>query len=143
MFDMILIKRFEKRPGHQKMLRREFAIEEGHSGRELSRSRNILFSLRPGEKIDMSMIFQDNTGKANHCPRCGADTAEASGLRIQWYHCPIIRYYWFPNDTDSASCKVWFQRVTEIEGDAARVISSDGHEQAGGGSTTGGTKGST
>jgi hypothetical protein len=43
MFDMILNKRFEKYLRHNKMPRKEFAIEEGQSGREVTEAENFCY----------------------------------------------------------------------------------------------------
>jgi hypothetical protein len=79
MFDMIIAKRFEKHPGHGKIQRGEFAIEEDSTGTELSR----MTELSPGQKIDMSVIFNE-TSASNHCPRCGAKSEASSKTRNQW-----------------------------------------------------------
>jgi hypothetical protein len=84
MFDMILTKRFEKHPGHGKILRREYAIEEGSSGRDLSRTTDWSMCLRPGQKIDMSMVFPEGESNTNHCPRCRVKSAVSSEARTQW-----------------------------------------------------------
>lgn len=84
MFDTILTKRFEKHPGHSKMLRREFAIEEGNSGREVSRKSDFILCLHPGQKINMSMIFKEKAANSNHCPRCGTKSAALPEIKTQW-----------------------------------------------------------
>ena len=83
MLEAMLTKRFEKHPGHSKMLRREFAIED-ITGRELSRTTEWSMCFRPGQKIDMSMVFQETSVNSNHCPRCGTQSAASSEIRTQW-----------------------------------------------------------
>jgi predicted RNA-binding Zn-ribbon protein involved in translation (DUF1610 family) len=83
MFDMIIAKRFEKHPGHGKIQRGEFAIEEDSTGTELSRMTELTMCLSPGQKIDMSVIFNE-TSASNHCPRCGAKSEASSKTRNQW-----------------------------------------------------------
>ncbi|PQE09018.1 conserved glutamic acid rich protein [Rutstroemia sp. NJR-2017a WRK4] len=85
MLDTILLKRFEKRSGHRKVLRGEYVIEEGITGREMSRENELIMCLRPGQKIDMSMIFSDLDGNSNRCPRV------------------------------NTSCQMWFQRLVVID----------------------------
>lgn len=84
MFDMILRKRFEKRHGHQKVLKGEFAIEEGATGKDVSREHEFCMSFRPGQKIDMSMVFLDLNGASNYCPRCGTQSEASAEIRTQW-----------------------------------------------------------
>jgi hypothetical protein len=84
MLDMILLKRFEKRPGHQKILKGEFAIEEGITGRDISREHDFCKILRPGQKIDMTMVFSDFDASSNHCPRCWTKSEAEAEARTQW-----------------------------------------------------------
>ena len=65
MLDVILLKRFEKHPGHHKILKGEFAIEEGTGGRDVSRENEFAVCFHPGQKIDMSMIFSDLDANSN------------------------------------------------------------------------------
>jgi hypothetical protein len=83
-FDLILLKRFEKRPRHQKVLKGEFAIEEGITGQDISRENEFSMCFRPGQKIDMSMIFSDLDASSNHCPRYGAKSEASAEARAQW-----------------------------------------------------------
>jgi hypothetical protein len=85
MLDVILLKRFEKRPGHQKILQGEFAIEEGVTGRDITRKHEFYTCVRPGQKIDMSMVFSDLDANSNHCPRCGTKSGAEAATRTQWY----------------------------------------------------------
>jgi hypothetical protein len=82
--DLILQERFEERPGHQKVLKGEFAIEEGITGQDISRENEFSMCFRPGQKIDMSMIFSDLDASSNHCPRCGAKSEASAEARTQW-----------------------------------------------------------
>lgn len=84
MLDTILLKRFEKRPGHQKILKGEFAIEEGTTGRDVTREHEFCMCFRPGQKIDMSMVFSDLDANSNHCPRCGTRSEALAETRTQW-----------------------------------------------------------
>jgi hypothetical protein len=84
MLELILSKRFEKRPGHQKILQGEFAIEEGTTGRDISREYEFSMSFRPGQKVDMTMVFSDLDGSSNRCPRCRAKSEVSAKIRTQW-----------------------------------------------------------
>lgn len=84
MLDMILTKRFEKHPGHAKIRRREFAIEEGSTGTEVSRTKDWNICVYPGKKIDMSVVFPEGAGESNHCPRCRTKSPASTEARTQW-----------------------------------------------------------
>ncbi len=59
-------------------------IEEGITGKDVSRENELSMCLRPGQKIDMSMIFSDLDGNSNHCPRCFTKSKASSETRTQW-----------------------------------------------------------
>lgn len=93
MLDIILLKRFEKRPGHQKILKGEFAIEDGLTGRDVSRENEFGLCFRPGQKIDMSMIFSGRhrplifSGRGNinnPGPLCGTRSEAETEIGTQW-----------------------------------------------------------
>jgi len=84
MFDMIITKRFEKHPGHGKVLKGEFAIEEDATGRELSRKSDWSLCFRPGQKVDMSMLFSELESNSNECPRCRTKSSTSLETRTQW-----------------------------------------------------------
>jgi hypothetical protein len=84
MLDTILAKKFEKHPGHGKIQRREFAIEDDATGRELTRDIDWSLCFRPGQKVDMSITFPELDASTNHCPRCGTNSAASSEIRTQW-----------------------------------------------------------
>lgn len=86
MFDMILAKRFEGLPGSEMVRRKEYAIEEGSSsdGYELNRASELSATLRPGQKINMCMVFRD-PAEDDVCPRCQTVARGSSGSRTQWF----------------------------------------------------------
>ena len=84
MLDMILLKRFEKRSGHHKVLKGEYTLEEGITGRDVSRENELMMCFRLGQKIDMSMVFSDLDASSNHCPRCGTKSEASAEARTQW-----------------------------------------------------------
>lgn len=67
-----------------KVLKGEFAIEEGITGRDIGRENEFAKCFRPGQKIDMSMIFSDLDANGNRCPRCCTKSEASTGARIQW-----------------------------------------------------------
>lgn len=83
MFEAILVICFERLPGKNKVIRREYAIEDSKSGRELSRDREWSMCFRPGLKVDMSMGFKQNQ-PATSCPSCQTESNAAETAAIQW-----------------------------------------------------------
>jgi hypothetical protein len=85
MFDIIIAKRFEKHPGHNMVQMGQFALEEEVTGREVNRETDWTMCLRPGQKINMSMVFPDTEASSNHCPRCQTKSAASSDDRTRWW----------------------------------------------------------
>lgn len=84
MFDMIITKRFEGHDGHEMVRSREYIIEEGSSGQKLNRVLSLAMCLRPGQKIDMSMVFPEWIKYGNYCPRCLTRIVGTMETKIQW-----------------------------------------------------------
>ncbi|KAE8441910.1 hypothetical protein EG329_004168 [Mollisiaceae sp. DMI_Dod_QoI] len=99
MFDIILSKRFEKHPGHEMIQRREYAIEDSSSGHELGRESELLLCVRPGQKIEMTVVFSEKNSAGNSCPRCQTEVIGWTDVRIQ---------------CRNLSCKMWFHRIEEV-----------------------------
>jgi len=84
MLETILVKRFETSPGHTKVLRREYAIEDSATGRDFERKRDWNMCFRPGQKVDMSMTFPDAGRSSSSCPGCGKVAESLDNLQIKW-----------------------------------------------------------
>ena len=122
MFNMILSKRFENHPGYQKVAKGEFAIEESLSGMEVHREWNWSQCFRPGQKVDMTMVFSASPYldmAADCCPRCKTKISATVGSRAQWYVIGYLLRIFFDsadaisvNSTNSL-CGMWIQRVIE------------------------------
>ncbi len=80
---------FENRKGYQLVLRKQYALEDHSSSKELDQQRP--FSLRRGMKVNMSMIFP-GTGSSS-CPRCHAATGAQEGQYVQWWVHSIGKTY--------------------------------------------------
>ncbi|PVH79347.1 hypothetical protein DL98DRAFT_589416 [Cadophora sp. DSE1049] len=113
MFDMIISKRFEKHVGHTKIQRREYAIEEGSTGREVNRASDWYSSFHPGQKVEMSVLFSDVDDNGNYCPRCRTKSAASTEIKVQ---CKM--------------CQMWFQRLVEIEFDDMAILGESGELQS-------------
>ncbi|PQE11804.1 conserved glutamic acid rich protein [Rutstroemia sp. NJR-2017a WRK4] len=104
MLDTILLKRFEKRSGHRKVLRGEYVIEEGITGREMSRENELIMCLRPGQKIDMIIDV------------LGALLNQKLQVRLElngkFAYLEVILQLEANMNT---SCQMWFQRLVVID----------------------------
>ncbi|KAE8447549.1 hypothetical protein EG329_010679 [Mollisiaceae sp. DMI_Dod_QoI] len=98
--NVILLERFENHPGHRKVLKGEFVIEDAVTGRDLNRETKLTMCFRPGQKVNMSMVFSEVDDDANYCPRCGTPSVALAEARSQ-----------------CTTCRMWFQRLVEIDDD--------------------------
>ncbi|KLU92259.1 hypothetical protein MAPG_11205 [Magnaporthiopsis poae ATCC 64411] len=102
--DYILRRRFEELglKGYEKVLRRQYALEDDCSGRDLDRSRPPKAWLRPGMKVNMSMVFAatDQELTRSWCPRCRSGVASIEETTVR---------------CKTEGCGMWF-RVSESKG---------------------------
>jgi len=97
MLDTILTEIFRQHPAQSKIKRKEFAIEQGSTGQEISRSLKLDLAFRPGEKVDMAMVFTDES-TSNSCPRCQCSSTGSINDRAQ-----------------CKECGMWFQRIVKVQ----------------------------
>lgn len=93
-FDYILADRFVGKPGHDKVCKGEYALQERHTSLDVSRKRIWEGSFTPGEWYDMSMIFvreskadqfrSMNIREIASCPWCQTDSSGSPDREIQW-----------------------------------------------------------
>ena len=95
--DTILSELFKKHPAHDKIQRKEFAIEHGSTGREISREWAFDMAFRPGEKVDMAMTFVYIGLTYDKCPNC----------RVKYS--PVTA----ESRIKCKSCGIWFQQIVE------------------------------
>ena len=81
---MILYDKFSKSPGHEMVKRRQYAVLDDLSGRELRRILPFGSAVRPGQKINMSMIFYSHKEAESFCPRCKTVTAANKDEEVEW-----------------------------------------------------------
>ncbi|EJT69035.1 hypothetical protein GGTG_13432 [Gaeumannomyces tritici R3-111a-1] len=99
----MLQRHFEKRDlkGKEKVRKKQYALEDHCSGRDLDRSRPLAQWLRRGMKVNMSMVFrvtkQGLTG--SQCPRCHTTVVATEGRTVQ---------------CKTAQCGMWF-RISESQ----------------------------
>jgi hypothetical protein len=86
----VLQVRFQGMPGQKKILRKEFALQNRATGRDVDVSQRWESTFLPGLWYDMDMIFQiTNTESADGanqdaCPRCKEKSNQPQGLKIKW-----------------------------------------------------------
>ncbi|KAJ2975276.1 hypothetical protein NQ176_g5608 [Zarea fungicola] len=85
---------FQGKKGQDMVRRREYALEESASGRDVSVDIPLCQGLRRGMKINMSMVFLESKIIPGVCPGCKAVTDALQGVNIQ---CPV------------PGCGMWFR----------------------------------
>lgn len=74
---------FKGRKGFSKVQRMEYNLEESFSGKIVDRRLPVQYALRPGMKVDMSMIFV-GIKIDGVCPRCKTRTQATEGVTVLW-----------------------------------------------------------
>lgn len=86
-FYAVLAARFEGLPGHNKIERREFVLQERATSREISGKEPWEISFRPGASVLMSLLFQRDVKAAeakSHCPYCGSISERQTADDVHW-----------------------------------------------------------
>jgi hypothetical protein len=85
-FDAVLELRFRKIQGHTKVKRKEYTLQEHATKREISRSRPWEGAFLPGQRIDMSLIFdsKEQASMKTSCPSCKEVSEDSQDSEIQW-----------------------------------------------------------
>jgi hypothetical protein len=96
--DAVLETRFRGLQGHDKVRGGHWILQDHATGREISRRRNWEGAFLPGQRVNMSLLFQrettvetfDSSGQTESsnqaaCPRCQADVSGCCDAETQWY----------------------------------------------------------
>jgi hypothetical protein len=83
-FDAVLEMRFRNMQGYRKVLDKEYVFQERAAGRVIDRSRSFEATFLPGQKIVMTMLFNETGGSATSCPRCQSTSDQLQDSDIQW-----------------------------------------------------------
>jgi hypothetical protein len=89
-FHAVMEIRFQGKQGLRKILRKEYALQETATGRDVDMSLDFDDAFLPGQKIAMSFIFkrhfaeQSNQNLA-HCPRCNTLSEQSTNSDVLWY----------------------------------------------------------
>ena len=69
-FDAVLEVRFRQLPGHRKIKQKQYVLRADAMKKDLEPSVAFRNSFLPGQRIDMSMIFDSRSGGISSCPGC-------------------------------------------------------------------------
>jgi hypothetical protein len=84
-FQSVLVARFNKLPGHGKIIRGEYAIQEKSLRRDIDPSLPFESSFLPGGHVDISITFKWQDDLLNtSCPSCRTRSSESSSDAIKW-----------------------------------------------------------
>lgn len=89
-FLAVLEVRFQGKPGLKKVVKKEFAIQNRVTGKDVEASKDWESTFLPGLWFDMDMIFQERQedaapdSKGDTCPRCQTESNQPPGLQIRW-----------------------------------------------------------
>ena len=81
----ILIDRFSNQPGYDLVRDRRYAIRDDVSGLDIRQHKPLTYVLRPGQKVNMCMIYFTGDEDTMTCPRCKKLTLRASNLAFTWW----------------------------------------------------------
>ena len=83
-FDSVLELRFRDMQGYTMVLNKEYVIHESSTRREIDRSFPWETSFLPGQRVVMSMLFNDTTSSTTSCPKCKSSSEQPQNSYIQW-----------------------------------------------------------
>jgi hypothetical protein len=82
----VIVARLEKLPGHGKISRGEYSIQERNLMRDLDPSLPFESSFLPGRQVDMSIIFKwQDDALTTSCPSCRTESSGAASDSIKWF----------------------------------------------------------
>ena len=91
-FHSVLELRFQNMPGHIKIGRRQYALQANGTGREIELSRPWHAAFIPGQRIDMSFVFNQydaSESSSTTCPGCFISSTYSSDAEIECTNCQI------------------------------------------------------
>lgn len=98
-FEAVLEVRFRQLPGHRKIRQGEYALQASSWERDVERSLALNRCFLPGQRINMSMIFDGKFGRLSSCPGCHLVTSKTEEELDSQVQCP--------------RCKMWYQQVLQ------------------------------
>lgn len=99
-FQAVLEARFQDVPGLKKVKSHEYAMQDVASRRKIDLTRPWESIFRPGRRVNMSMVFQQNEAQSSSCPGClstNTVVGEDTNDDVQWsvlHPCrPPVKFY--------------------------------------------------
>lgn len=83
-FDAVLDQRFRNIPGHSKILSKEYILQDHASRRDIAFHQQWEGTFLPGQRIDMSIVFDNLWEQTLSCPRCQHIDGQHSNGETQW-----------------------------------------------------------
>ena len=83
-FQSMLEVRFRQLPGHGKVRRNEYALEANRSNQDIDSALAFRRWFRPGQDVDMSMVFDNSAGRTTSCPGCGIVATGPIDSKMKW-----------------------------------------------------------
>lgn len=128
-FHAVLGTRFVGLPGHDKIERREFVLQEGSTSREISSEDPWEIAFRPGASVCMSIVFRRAvkiTGSNSHCPHCGSISESETSDDVHWCVTLLLAFFvgWLMFLISSSKCSMIYRHVAEVNEVAQPIIPS-------------------
>jgi hypothetical protein len=73
--------------GARKVERGRFAITDAKTNRDVDLNREWKRCFRPGQKVNMSLFFDELFSGTTTCPSCRAECRGTQDSEITWYGC--------------------------------------------------------
>lgn len=83
-FQSVLEMRFVQLPGHRKVQRKEYALQANQSKQEIDTALAFRRWFRPGQDIDMSMVFNSFATQNTSCPGCKLRRSGTCDSKVKW-----------------------------------------------------------
>lgn len=86
-FDHALEVQFRGYPGHRKISEHRYVLRARSINEDLDRSKPFERCFLPGQRVDMSMIFEDQLKDMRSCPGCRLSTGKTNngfGSEVRW-----------------------------------------------------------
>lgn len=93
-FQAVLEVRFSQVPGLKKVKSLEYAMQDTASKKALDVNRPWESIFRPGRRVVMSMLFQQDDSRVSSCPGCLRDNVQGDGgedTHVRWYDLFLTR----------------------------------------------------
>jgi hypothetical protein len=84
MFHLLLAHQFENRRGHWRVLNRQYALEEACAKSDIDSSLPWAVSVRPGMRVNMSIVFKNVDIVRGLCPRCETPHNLPDDVNFKW-----------------------------------------------------------